>query len=373
MKEISEILDRVSALENEDRAVLATVVDLKGSGYRLPGARMLITKNGEMYGTVSGGCLEADVLERAKRVMTTGAAEIFTYDTTVEEDSVFSLNMGCRGVMRILIEPVGRETGIVAKLREVYRTRTSVATAVLISSGPSGLAVGRRIYAGTTEEDGFSDPDRLLDLVPQLRDDLLTFSGSTSHFEAIEYETEGGLLEFAFETLRPAVQVLILGAGADAIPLAEIAGSMGWEVKVFDHRSAFLHRERFPGATELVMVDRDKVPAVVADDRTAVVTINHNYQRDKMSLGAALHSDAFCVSALGPKKRTQQILAELTASGVVFDPERLSRLRSPAGLDIGGDSPETIAIAVIAEIQSVLKHRTGGPLRDREAPIYDRK
>src|SRR5688572_23116469 len=106
MKEIREILREVEALGDGEKAVLATVVDLKGSGYRLPGARMLIKANGDATGTVSGGCLEADILERAKRVLQAGKAEVFTYDTTADENSVFSLNMGCRGVLRILLEPV---------------------------------------------------------------------------------------------------------------------------------------------------------------------------------------------------------------------------------------------------------------------------
>ena len=106
------------------------------------------------------------------------------------------------------------------------------------------------------------------------------------------------------------------------------------------------------------------------DGLTAFVLMNHNYDRDKAMLPGALNSDAFYIGALGPKRRTQQIMEEL---GNPFTEEQLSRLRSPAGLDIGGDTPEAIAVSIVAEIQSVLKHRSGGPLRDRQAPIYDRK
>ena len=119
MKEVREILDRVSQYGDGDIAALATVVDLKGSGYRLPGSRMLIERDGHVIGTVSGGCLEADVMERAKRVIASRQAEVFTYDTTAEEDSVFSLNMGCRGVLRILLEPVGRGSPIIARQHDV--------------------------------------------------------------------------------------------------------------------------------------------------------------------------------------------------------------------------------------------------------------
>lgn len=105
-KELQDIIAYFNRSESAPvKTVLATVVDVRGSSYRLPGARMLIGENGEMLGTVSGGCLEADVLERAQKVLQTGAAEIFTYDTTKTDNSVFSLNMGCRGVVRILLEP----------------------------------------------------------------------------------------------------------------------------------------------------------------------------------------------------------------------------------------------------------------------------
>ncbi len=123
LKEIHEILRAISLFSDGEQAVLATVVDVRGSGYRLPGARMLILADGRTVGTVSGGCLEADVLERAKRVLATGAADVFTYDTTENEESVFNLNMGCRGVIEILLEPVDRNTGLIAEMRSAYENR----------------------------------------------------------------------------------------------------------------------------------------------------------------------------------------------------------------------------------------------------------
>lgn len=361
MREIREILNEVGKLPDGEKAVLATVVDLKGSGYRLPGARMLIKREGGATGTVSGGCLEADVLERAKRVLETERAEVFVYDTTADENSVFSLNMGCRGVLRILLEPVDGESEIVAALREAYDKRRRLSAATQID----GEAIGHRVIAGGNGD--FSNPFAVS--FPALRDDLMTFTGSSSNYETIHYESEKATAEFVFESISPPVQLLILGAGADAVPLADAANGLGWQVKVYDHRPAFATRERFANA-EIVLLDRDAVPDLAADDLTAIVSMNHNYERDKSMLGAALHSDAFYIGALGPKKRTQQILDE---HGDPFDEAQLSRLRAPAGLDIGADTPEAIAISIVAEIQSVLKHRGGGPLRDRQAPIYDRK
>ena len=372
MNEIREILDHVRELAVGEKAALATVVDLKGSGYRLPGARMLIKASGDAFGTVSGGCLEADVMERAKRVIASGRAEVFTYDTTSEENSVFSLNMGCRGVMRVLLEAVDGDSNIIAALRGVRGTRTPVASAVLIKSDDQDLRIGSRIFSiegGTTPQDqaGLCQPFQ------SLCEDLFTFSGSESSYETITYETAGAHSEFVFEMLRPPVRLAILGAGADAVPLARAAWDLGWQVDVYDHRRAFLNGVRFGNADKLNLVGRDDVPVIAADELTAIVLMNHNYDRDKLLLPVAVRSAAFYVGALGPKKRTEQILGELKEAGETFQIEQLARLRSPAGLDIGGDSPEAIAVSIIAEIQSVLKKRPGGPLRDRNAPIYDRK
>lgn len=359
MKEIREILHEVEKLPAGGRAVLATVVDLQGSGYRLPGARMLIKANGDATGTVSGGCLEADVMERAKRVLETGVAEVFTYDTTAEENSVFSLNMGCRGVMRILMEAVDAASETISAIRSVYRDRVAVCGVVVIRSEVDSLPVGRRIRIG--------------DVVPELPSidaDLQTFTESHSSYQTDTYEVGEAMVEVAFERISPPIQLYIFGAGADAVPLADAAHGLGWEVNVCDHRPAFLTNERFPKCDALVSLNRDVSPEWDVDDLTAFVLMNHNYDRDKTMLPGALRSKAFYVGALGPKRRTEQMMDEL---GRPFTDAELSRFRAPAGLDIGGDTPEAIAISIIAEIQSVLKHRNGGPLRDRQASIYDRK
>ena len=301
LKEIKQILTAVSALGDGEKAILATVVDVRGSGYRLPGARMLILANGDTYGTVSGGCLEADVLERAKKVLASRETETFTYDTTGDENSVFSMNMGCRGVIDILLEPIGKDSKLIAKMRSAYFDREA--------------------------SDEFAVP----------------------------------------------VAVMLFGAGADAVPFVRIATELGWQVTVHDHRPAFLTEERFPDARELVLQNVDEPPTpIAADDRTAGVIMTHNYQRDRFVLPALLASNVFYIGALGPKRRTEQLLEELVATGHSFTAEQLNGIFAPAGLDIGADTPEGIALSIIGEIQSVLRSRNGGHLRNRQGSIYDR-
>ncbi len=302
MKEITEILHAVSALADGEKAILATVIDVQGSGYRLPGARMLMLADGKTYGTVSGGCLEADVLDRAKKVLATGNSEVFTYDTTENEDSVFSLNMGCRGVIEILLERVDKNSSLISKMRSAYEDRRF------------------------------------------------------------------------FEEVEPPITILLFGAGADAVPLVRIASELGWPVTVHDHRPAYLTEERFPEAERLVAQTSDEpLGEIASDTRTAAVIMTHNYTRDRLILPVLLRSNVFYIGALGPKRRTEQLLEEIAQAGDLFTPEQLARLYAPVGLDIGADTPEGIALSIIAEIQSVLKNRNGGHLRYREGSIYDRK
>ena len=260
---------------------------------------MLIRSDGQTIGTVSGGCLEADVLERAKKVLDSGEAEVFTYDTTGNEDSVFSLNMGCRGVIDIRLEPIGKFCSVIGKMRVAYEDRIG--------------------------NDEFEIP----------------------------------------------IAVKLFGAGADAVPLVRIASELGWQVTVHDHRPAFLTAERFSTAHMLIHQTADNaLTDLETDDRTAIVIMTHNYARDRYILPAALNSDAFYIGALGPKSRTEQLLDEIDGS---FTPDQLALLYAPAGLDIGADTPEGIALSIIGEIQSVLTTRGGGHLRNRQGSIYDRK
>lgn len=298
MKEITEILRVVSKFADGEQAILATVLDVRGSGYRLPGARMLVLANGQTVGTVSGGCLEADVLERARKVLASGESEVFTYDTTGKEESVFSLNMGCRGVIQIKLEPIRKDSSLIDEMRNAYELRVSS------------------------------------------------------------------------DSVNVPIAVLLYGAGADAMPFVRIAAELGWQVTVHDHRPAFLTDERFPLAFRLTPQLVDESPVIESDARTAAVIMTHNYLRDRLILPALLGSDAFYIAALGPKRRTEQLLDEIDGT---FTPEQLARLYAPAGLDIGADTPEGIALSIIGEIQTVLSNRDGGHLRHRLGSIYDRK
>lgn len=319
MKEIELILNVIPGIAPNEKAVVATVVDVRGSAYRGAGAKMLIRGNGDAVGTVSGGCLEADVLERAKRVAESGRAMVFEYDTTKNEDSVFSLNMGCRGIIRILFEPF--DPKYFARLENARERRTKFVSSVVID----GDGIGKRDYPENVDH-----RDR-------------------SHIDGDRF----------VEIIEAPVSLFIFGAGTDALPVYSIAKTLGWQVTVIDHRAAFATRERFPDAESVrVLAPENYAGNLSVDSRSVAVVMTHNYEKDKLIQSFLLSTDAAYIGALGPRKRTEKLLAEIGR-------EWPSNLYGPVGLDIGSESPEEIALAIVAEVQTVLRNREGGFLRIR--------
>jgi xanthine/CO dehydrogenase XdhC/CoxF family maturation factor len=371
MKELQEILKKISAFAPDEKAVLATVVDVKGSSYRRAGARMLIGENGETIGTVSGGCLEADVLERAKKVLRSNEAEVFVYDTTQEgaEDSVFSLNMGCRGVVRILLEPA-RDNAVFEFLQGSLIERKLCAIAHLIAKSESfPLPLGAKFLV-RPETDASGEIDSIVRNV--LFDAKKALAEGDRKFSRIyEAGSSAESAEFFIETISPPLNLLLFGAGYDALPLAGFAKDLGWRVCVIDHRAAWAAAKRFPFADEIIVSRAENLEENLFRDQISVaVMMTHNYEADREILYRLLNSSCRYIGALGPKKRTENLIEELRRDGKGFDETMLERLYAPVGLDIGGESPEEIALSIIAEIRSVLSNRQGGFLRERNGGIH---
>ena len=366
MKELREILKKVSQFGTDETAILATVVDVVGSGYRRAGARMLIDKNGFSIGTVSGGCLEADVLERAKKVLETDEPTVIIYDTTKDETSLFGLGMGCRGIVRVLLESIEKTSFIFKSFEKAIENRETQVIATLIS--PTGEApIGARIFYN--RDQGFANQD-LPDSFKSfsLEKDCQKIFGATENSTIKIYETEEETAEFFIEKINPPINLWLFGAGYDALALIKFAKEIGWRVSVIDHRPAFANAERLPLADEIIVLRAEDLPEDFFEDENSVaVVMTHNYERDGEILPRLLKSKCLYIGALGPKKRAEKLLEE---SGEIFDNEQLARLYAPIGLDIGADTPEEIALAIVAEIRSVLANRNGGFLRERNRGIH---
>lgn len=364
-KEIYQIIEKLNTLDANEKAILATVVDVVGSGYRRPGARMLIDQNGFGIGTVSGGCLEADVLERAKKVLQTNEPTVITYDTSKDENSVFGLGMGCRGIVRILLEPIEKESILPESFEYAIKRREKQFVATMISSNRA--VTGGRVYYSDREQFDFINLPNDVERLQSLKDDCFEFFQQNKSSEVRQYSIGEDTFELFFENLNPPLNLMLFGAGYDALPLIKFAKELGWRVTAIDHRPAFANKERLPEVDEILVKNIDDLnDDFFQDENSVAVIMTHNYNRDRDILPRLLKSKCLYVGALGPKKRTEKILAE---TGENWS----ENLHAPIGLDIGADTPEAIALAIVAEIQAVLKNRNGGFLRERKASIYGRE
>jgi len=370
MKELQLILETLADRENE-KMILATVVDVVGSGYRRAGARMLIDENGNSIGTVSGGCLEADVLERAKRVIKTNESAIITYDTTVDEKSLFGLGMGCRGIVRVLLEAVTKESDIFKSFARAIENREREVVATLISSETNRI-IGGRIFYNQADQFNFTNLSDSFKNYERVKDDCRKIFDGEEKSTVQFYETGSGAAEFFIERIEPPLNLLLFGAGFDALPVVRFAKELGWHTIVIDHRAAFANRDRFPEADEIIVNQAQDLPEkLFRDKNSAAVVMTHNYERDREILHRLLNSFCRYIGALGPKKRTENLIQELRDEGRKFDENKLNHIHSPIGLDIGAETPEEIALAIIAEIKTTLANRDAGFLRERNKPIHN--
>lgn len=329
MKELPAIVEALLA-PGAEPSVLATLATAEGSSYRRPGARLLIQADGSRLGSISGGCLEEDVIARAAQVLATGCAETVVYDTTSENDLVWGIGLGCHGVVRVVIEKLPARPAWAVALAENFAAQR-----------PSTLAITH----------ASSDPTRL---GTQLAPDS---AGAAGVFVNL---------------IAPPTSLIVFGAGDDAQPLARLAHELGWRVTVADPRAAFARAERFPTASALLVGPADQlVGRTPLNPASLVVVMTHHYVHDKPLLRDLLTRPLAYLGLLGPKKRAEKILADLASEGVVVTPAQQARLHAPVGLDLGADAPEQVALAIVAEMQANLAGRDARPLRERSRPIHE--
>ncbi len=328
MTEIARILAALDSARGQP-AALATLVQLEGSSYRRPGARLLLLADGTCIGSISGGCLDEDVIARARRVLERGTPELAVYDTTAENDLVWGVGLGCQGVVRIFLERIPAER----------------------PDWVSVLAANQQARRDTAIE--------------------VKFAGAEPTGTRLSSHSSSPVTSFQ-EIIPAPPSLLICGAGDDAQPLVRLAKDTGWHVTVADVRPAYVTRERFPRADRLFAGTADGVIGDLAlDARMFAVVMTHRFEDDAFFLRALLSVDLRYLGQLGPRKRTERLLSKLAAEGFSAEPLRLQKLHAPVGLDLGGTTPESVALAILGEMQARLAGRMPGFLRDRDGPIHD--
>ena len=361
--------------------VLATIVAVQGPSYRKPGARMLIAPDGRRAGTVSGGCLEAEVARRAWWLTESGP--VVERYSTVEDEGDMPFGSGCGGVVFLLLERRRTAAPLLTALEAAFNRRTPLAIATVLD-GPN---IGERAFAGQA--------DHVVELLPTSQSpSFFPQSTSTSDAPLITALQNAADLAFAraasidqsvsiaatkariWADYRPARPCLcIFGAGDDAKPLVNLASELGWLVAVADGRSHLATRDRFRNADAVNVLPIADLPGAASTHfdlrpTDAAVIMTHSFEQDSRILASLLSESQPAlayIGVLGPQRRTREVLAEaarlLGLACPIDQAEKwLSQMNAPTGLDLGADTPATIALSILAEVQQRVSAASGKPL-----------
>lgn len=352
--------------------VLATVVEVDGPSYRKPGARMLIANDGRRAGTVSGGCLEAEVAKRAWWLTESGP-RVERY-STAEDDGDLPYGSGCGGVIFVLLERRATAAPLLKALETAFHARMPLTIATVLE----GPEIATRFFAGPTAQHSPTDevnPDSLAGTLQTLAVEALERKQSldqlTTHLgQQIRVWVD-------YRAARPGLW--IFGAGDDARPLLRLARELGWFTAVADGRSHLATRERFSAADKVLTLPIEALPedhSLLRDVKTtdATVLVTHSFDQDARILAALLSREMLpaYLGVLGPQRRTREVLAEAAKLlGFPNTADRaehwLAQMHAPTGLDLGAETPAAIALSIIAEIQQTLNRASALPLRQIRA------
>ncbi|HMO05068.1 MAG TPA: XdhC family protein [Kiritimatiellia bacterium] len=315
---VSVLQGIIEAQRREEPCALIILTRVKGSAFRRPGAKLLIRADGSMTGNVSGGCLENDLRERALAAMQTGAPVDVHYNTGSDEDTIWGLGLGCDGELDLRVLPVAPSAPWPTRLLEAFAPGAPICIAWPCGGEPSAC------HAANPAADVFLDH------------------------------------------LEPPCDLVVVGAGDDAIPLVALAAEAGFTVTVSDHRPGYLAPERFPRAARILHLRPESAAShLPTHARTLVVIKNHALDMDRRWAAFFDTTDVAYLGLLGPRKRCDTLRAGLSG-------QRTDRIHGPAGLDLGAEGAEQIAVSIVAQLLAAATGRTPIHLRDREAPIHAR-
>lgn len=364
MKEVDDIVKAYDdAVLKGKKTALATVVNVVGSSYRRPGARMLVTEDGEITGAISGGCLEGDALRKARLALMQQDNKLVIYDTTDEDDAKLGVQLGCNGIVSILFEPIKNEdqNNPINLLKKNARQRKNAVLVTAFNQNKHADQTGTCLLMN--EEECLVRSNDFKRFTADARDIL---SQKLSRVE--NYEDCSVLYQF----IPPVIQLVIAGAGNDAQPLVEMASILGWHVTVIDGRGTHATNKRFPKADAVLVVKPDDILLHVnADEQTAFVLMTHNYNYDLSVLQKLFVNQSPYIGVLGPKKKLERMLDDAQANGINVNKETLQKIYGPVGLDLGAETAEEIALSIVAEIKSVFSKRQAASLKNKPSAIHD--
>jgi xanthine dehydrogenase accessory factor len=317
------------------KSVLATVVHLDGSSYRRPGVRMLISETGESVGAISGGCVEKEILRQSESVFHTGKSKMMNYDGR--------FRVGCEGVIYLLLEPLFVSEDLWRDFDTVLKKRLAFRTECYYIPEPGEFeGIGTRLIL---EEASYS-------LNPAFLPDP---TGDSKCFE---------------QSFPPVFQLYIFGAEHDAVQLCQAAHQLGWKVTVVASPDESKSVTYFPGAERLIAPAFDNIDTSALDEHTAVVLMSHSFHKDVQYLIALKDLKPAYMGLLGPAHRREHLIEEFLNYCPDVSTGFLDQLHGPAGINIGAESASEVAVSVVAEILSVLRHQKPMALREKSGSIH---
>ncbi|HEY9801055.1 MAG TPA: XdhC/CoxI family protein [Leptolyngbyaceae cyanobacterium] len=374
MNELQQILQAFTySQKSGQRTALATVVQTSGSVYRRIGARMLLLEDGQMISAISGGCLEGDVFERAQSLMFDGGEPmVVRYDTTSGEDIVFGFGLGCNGVVDVLIESLNNEApaGQMSFIQDCLQSGQVGAIATVFRvEGVSDVTIGSRLMLKWDGKviNGITNPGIAQKIETDTRYILKEKQTCIQTYTLTE-----GRVDVLIEVIHPLVPLLVFGSGYDVIPVVQLAKHLGWHITVIDDRPGYLRSDRFPQADQILWCESDHPDSYqhLLTPQTVAVVMTHRYLSDLAFLKTLIPSPVRYLGVLGPKRRMQKFWDDLSAENIIPTSAQTQRIYNPVGLDIAAETPQEIALSIVAEIQAVIGGRRGNFLRDRPGSIH---
>lgn len=338
--EFKEIISAYKkAKNNHIRTVLATVVAIDGSSYRRPGVGMLIQENGTMTGAVSGGCVEREVLRQAQDVFQKDIPKMMTYNGRYR--------LGCEGVLYILIEPFVLANETIISIEHWLASRLSFC-----------------IETYYTKEDG---------VFLEKMKSVISFEGKETFdcaSQQMNDEKEEISLTCFKRNMSPCFRLIIIGSEHDAEQLSRIASATGWEVEVVSAISNVKQLKDFPGATKIWKQDPDSLRIEHIDQQTAIILMTHNFAKDLLYLQALKNETPVYIGLLGPSRRREKLLSTFIEYHPEVSDHFMNVIYGPTGLNLGAETPQEIAISIIAEILSVTRGQKPISLHQKTEGIH---
>jgi xanthine dehydrogenase accessory factor len=345
--------------QGSNALVLATVVATEGSTYSKAGARMLIDANGDYEGLLSGGCLEGDLIEHARRVIESGTSEIVSYDMRGTDDEFWGLGVGCDGAITILLQRLQSDDSFepLATIIKYIERDEAIVSATVIATASDNTLLGTSTLLANDFHRNYGIGHSFVEQVTAHAETML--SADSSLAESSRHEIAGESITVLYSRVDPAPRILVLGAGPDALPVVEFIAQLGWSVTVVDHRPSYLDRISVDSVSNTLL----QSPATLSRDLdlnayAAAVVMSHNLAADRQYLGQLASSNIPFIGLLGPSARKTRLLDELGDAGKSLQ----QRVHGPVGFDIGASTPESIALSIAAQVHASVCSRGGRPL-----------